>query len=99
MHTHMGLLVEAVIHMSTAILIMDTAIAMGMATPTMSMGTAMDIPMCLQEEAWIPTWEASMDWWIVKDISGLQQSDVSQIKPQYYVSFLKSLSRNDLATK
>lgn len=95
----MGLLVEAVIHMSTAILTMDTATAMGMAIPTMTMGTAMDIPMCLQEEAWIPTWEASMDCWIINDISGLQQSDVFQIKPQCYVPFLKYLSRNNLATK
>ena len=44
-------LVEAVIHMSTAILTMDTATAMGMAIPTMTMGTATDIPMCPQEEA------------------------------------------------
>lgn len=73
-HTPTGLLVEAVIHMSTAILTMDTATAMGMAIPTMTMGTATDIPMCPQEEAWIPTWEASMDCWIINNVSGLQQT-------------------------
>lgn len=51
--TPMGLLAEAVIHTITAILTtgMATATATGTAIPTVTMGTAMDIPTDLLEEA------------------------------------------------
>lgn len=49
--TRTGLLGEAVLHMITAILTMATATATGTAIPTVTMATAMDIPMDPLEEA------------------------------------------------
>lgn len=53
MRTPTGLLAEAVIHTTTAILTtgMATATAMGTAIPTATTATAMDIPTGLLEEA------------------------------------------------
>lgn len=93
----MGLLGEAVTHTITAILTMGTATAMGTAIHTVTMGTVMDIPTGLLEEAWTLTWEASTDCWTVNGICDFQQTfDYFENETHCYASFLKSLSRNDL---
>lgn len=78
----MGFLGEVVTHTITAILTTGTAMAMGTAIPTVTMGTVMDIPTGLLEEAWIPTWEASTDCWIINDVCDFQQAlKILRIRP------------------